>query len=97
MPSEEGRGVRGEVGGEKVVLVDGEDCREASADGHGGKDGAGLLDGKRVGCREDERDGSECHVEDSPREGYPEREKEDDGFREEEVEGAVDRDGDHFM
>ena len=77
-------------------MVDGEDGGEDRADAHGGEDGVGLREREVVLIAEDERDGREGEVEDCPAEGDPEREPEDDGLGQEEVEGAVERDSDHL-
>lgn len=61
--------------------------RQDRADRDGREHGAGLFGVEAVSSAEHERDDGECHVQQRPGEGGPQREKEHDGFGEQELEG----------
>ena len=79
-----------------LLLVYGQNGRDDAGDAHACEDGVGLLQAEVVVCLEHKRYSSEREVQHGPGESHPETEPEDDGFGEEEVEGAVETERNHF-
>lgn len=77
------------------LLVNAEEGRDEPADTDGRKDIAGLFERKAVIDFEDERDRSELEIQDGPGEGNPQAEPENDRFREQQVDGTVQRHRNH--
>lgn len=68
------------MGFDQIFLVDGDEGEENAGDADGCKDGSSLFGVEVVGRLENQRNRSQCHVEDSPAKAYPQAEECHDWF-----------------